>query len=324
MRARTLTPVLSSLLLAAACGDVEDPMEDPDPMEEPDTTAPYLVSSTPEHGAAGVAADATITLVFSEPMDQGRFELALATAPLDEAALSLTWNAAGDTVTIRPDQPLELAEGQGLNPDAPLILHTILVGTAAQDRAGNPLEEGVEVSFTTLRRMTATFGLDDFRSRLIGSNDMIADEGTNFLLGDGVDGLYTRGVLTFDIGLIPLTTVEIEQASFSARQMGAVGMPYQKFGALTVEHVVFDEVTLDVFDQLGEASMGNLSEDAEAESKSIDVTTAVQDDWENTNARDGRSQYRLAFETDTDGDDQADYVGFMYDTFEMTVVYLAP
>src|SRR5262245_15214730 len=96
---------LSLIVALVACNgepDLTTPEQTPppDPTIVLDEVAPSVVSFSPADGAAGVAADAVVTVVFSEAMDPESVEAALDTSAL--GAVSLSWNAAQDTLTIDP------------------------------------------------------------------------------------------------------------------------------------------------------------------------------------------------------------------------------
>jgi hypothetical protein len=68
-----------------------------------DTTPPSVVSTTPASGATGVAAGATISIEFSEPMDVATVTVTLTpTTSLGSPA----WSAGNKVVTFTPPTPL--------------------------------------------------------------------------------------------------------------------------------------------------------------------------------------------------------------------------
>ena len=79
------------------------------PDVQPDTTPPTIVSVTPEDGARGVAKDANLTIVFSEPMDREKTQAAYSSVDLPPAGVDFRWSADGTTLTIDPKGELSSA-----------------------------------------------------------------------------------------------------------------------------------------------------------------------------------------------------------------------
>jgi hypothetical protein len=320
----------SALLVVAACGGGgagdggDDGGGDDDPVA--DTTAPSLVASSPVNGEGGVPADAVLQLVFSEPMNQASVEAALSTSPFDPGEATLSWNAAGDTLTITPLQPLERGQGVGSDPSAVMpVAHEVKVGAGATDLAGNPLAAEAVVGFTTEKKMTLTIAPLDGLSRVVNNEGVAAAEGTNLILGDGAQNtFYTRALLTFSLTPLPASATGILSATLGARQLSVAGTPYADLGNLVVFHVVYEKVDAAALDASPLLSMGAMSTDGTLETKSADVTAAVADDLENFVARDGLSQYRLQFANNGDNGSDADLAQFDYKTVGLVVTYTAP
>lgn len=318
-----------AVLALAACGGVGSKTGDdvgPDAGSTPDTTAPTVVSMSPSDGATGVAAGAVLKIVFSEPMDQASVENALSSSPLDPGDAMLSWNAAGDTLSITPNQPLLRGEGVGADPGSVMpIAYELKVGTGATDVAGNHLAAEAAVAFTTEKKMSLTIPPVDAMTRTMNNSGGIAAEASNLILGDGAAAdFYTRTLLTFDLAPLPGSLIAIESASLGARQLAPVGTPYTDLGALTVDHLLFTTIDAAAFDAAALASMGSLSTNPTLETKSADVTAAVIDDYASFAARDGHSQFRLRFAQNTDGQGDADIAQFAYATIGLVVIYTAP
>lgn len=310
-----------SLALAACAADsvVDDDLTD----DELDTTAPSVVSSSPADGEAGVRADAEVVIVFSEPMDAGSVEGTLDAGALGEVELS--WNAAGDTLTITPVAGLTYAEGIGIDPSGvPAQQYDVVIGTAALDRAGNPIAGGFQTIFTTLKLMSHAFELDQeltSSTTPAGGQHGYYDE---IAVGDDTDKVPYRGMLSFDLATLPQGAVEIASATLSTRQLGVLGAPYASLGtAMQVEHTTFAWFTAASFDAAPLATMGTfaVSEQVVIE---VDTTSAVEDDRVHRADRGSLSQYRLRFELGTDDDDTADAAIISRDLSELSVTYLHP
>lgn len=292
-------------------------MPDPD-----DTTAPSIVSVTPATGETGVPADAQIVITFSEPMDRGTVEDAYASPQLPFDKISMSWNAAGDTLTIRPDQPMALAEGIGNDPSLVTPLsYALSLAASAADLAGNPLASGLDLSFSTQKRMATTAGIDADLTRYRVSNGGVAPVGTDLRIGDNASLTY-RGFVTFDLSKLP-ASAQIEEASLGVRQVGVAGTPFV-LGALDALHITYATVNGVAWSAPALDSMGALTQDGTLGPRSIDVSTAVADDYEHRVERANRSQYRLEFPTANNGDGDEDTITFATATFELSLFYIAP
>jgi hypothetical protein len=328
-------------ILAAACGGVsgggdDDGMGAPDAgidnPDEPDTTAPEILAITPANGAAGVRADATVVIEFSEPMDQLSVQNSLDTSDL--GGVTFAWSDGGATLTITPDDALDYAEGEGNFPENidPVSYHVVL-GTGATDEAGNPVDVGVETLFTTLKSMTTTFARDNALTGAGTPSGVTTDADDFIYIGDddlgGAANGY-RGYITMDMSPLPDTTVAIVEATLAGYQLGESGDPYGELGdgtGIIMEHGVFT---------LGDSNADNAAFNMEPLSEvgvfadtgdtelGIDVTSQVADDLANRDDRSDRSQYRLRFETFTNLDATADYVVIGRDQLALDVVYLVP
>jgi hypothetical protein len=129
---RGAAPLLALLAAGslAACAKKAPPSGGP-----PDLTAPMLLTSIPDSGAAGVARDARLSVSFSEGMDPRATGDAVALAPRVEIK-DRQWRR--NTLTLSLAEPLEADQ-----------TYTLFVGTGARDRHGNVLVEGATVTFTT-------------------------------------------------------------------------------------------------------------------------------------------------------------------------------
>jgi methionine-rich copper-binding protein CopC len=100
-----------------------------------DTVAPSVVATTPTADAAGVAADAPVTVTFSEPVLASAVTLTV-TGPSGPVPVVVTLDAAGTTATARPQSAL--AGGV-----------TYTAGARATDAAGNAMPAETTWSFST-------------------------------------------------------------------------------------------------------------------------------------------------------------------------------
>jgi hypothetical protein len=316
----TRLTLASSLLVSASlagCGSVDT--ETPDPA---DTTAPTILKATPGAGEAGVPADAAIVIEFSEPMDKASVEAAYASSDLPAANVTMSWNDAGDTLTVVPKQPLELAEGIGDDPSVVTAkAYALSLAATATDPAGNPLASALDLSFTTFKRMeTSTLYIGDL-TRFRTSTGAVSSLDANLLIGDS-GALTARGFVTFDLAALP-NGAEIEMAGFGVRQIAVAGDPFAA-GVMNTVHVTYDAVSTAAWDAPALAMMDPLTTTAGVGPRTVDVTAAVADDYAQRTARGNRSQFRLEFSAASAGTGDTNTVTLATTTFAMLIVYLAP
>lgn len=101
----------------------------------PDLIAPRLLSASPDSGAARVALDGPLSVTFSESMEPRSTEEAVSLAPRVNIR-QRRWK--GRTLTLIPAEALKAHQ-----------TYTIIVGTSARDRHGNPMETGAAIPFST-------------------------------------------------------------------------------------------------------------------------------------------------------------------------------
>ena len=115
-----------------------------------DNTAPTIIARNPAPNQTLVAANTTVTVTFSEPMDAStiagttNIRLAPTSAPGSPVAATVTYNSLDNTATLTPTSPL----GSNVN-------YTATVTTAVEDAAGNNLAAQSVWTFTTITDATA-------------------------------------------------------------------------------------------------------------------------------------------------------------------------
>ena len=107
----------------------------------PDTQAPQVSAVAPQDKATGVAVGSTVRVTFSEAMDAAT--VTTGTVRLDvtgggQVPGTVAYDAATNRATLTPDAALALDTG-----------YTVTVGTGAQDKAGNPLQNPFTSTFHT-------------------------------------------------------------------------------------------------------------------------------------------------------------------------------
>ena len=104
----------------------------------PDTTAPTVSSTSSANGATGVAVNAAISVIFSEPMDAATINAATFTVKAGTTAVPGTVNYSGTTATFTPT-------GNWANSTS----YTATVTTGVKDLAGNALSTNYVWNFST-------------------------------------------------------------------------------------------------------------------------------------------------------------------------------
>lgn len=289
---------------------------------------PVLVSSVPADGALGVAADTDIVLTFSAPMDTASVQAAYSSSSLPASQVSFSWSDGDTVLRIVPSAALEMASGS--DPSVVVARQYALDITAqARDKAGNALAP-VHVSFSVVRSLTQLLGVVMDRDltgnwRTDGTYGLAYCErnDTTFCAGDtpALGNIGYRGFLTFDLAALPAELIALSAVELSATVALRFGTPFTDMGALRVEHVSFDTIGDEAFSAAGLASPRTLAESADVDSRlALDVSSEVQAD----RAARGRSQFRLAFEVDSDADAVSDLLVFDWSSAALTVTYLVP
>ena len=103
-----------------------------------DTTAPAVSSTSSANGATGVAVNAALWVIFSEPMDASTVTMTTFTVKAGSTAVPGTVNCSGTTATFTPTDNLAYSTS-----------YTVTVTTGAKDLAGNALASDYVWSFTT-------------------------------------------------------------------------------------------------------------------------------------------------------------------------------
>jgi len=289
--------------------------------------APSVVSVFPNDDASGVAADAVVTVTFSEPMDIGSVQDAYSSTDLPASSVTFTWSAGDTVLQIAPNQPLTLAAGTDPGAVTPRS-YSFEISAAAQDPAGDALPR-FSSSFTTLRRITQTLlALEDrtltgnWRSDDIRGNNSCEElESTAYTtcIGDSSnDNAIYRGFVTFDL---PAQIQDVTAAQLGMEIHTIRGTPFAALGTLLAERVSFDSINLIAFDSAALGSPINVSTSAsEGAQLSVSVLSSVQDDL----AVRQRSQFRFRFSDLTDSNLAGDLIETSSNTQTLELTYLTP
>jgi len=286
--------------------------------------APTIVEILPEDGAVGVAADTSIVVRFSEPMDQASTQAAYQSSDIPAGAVTFGWNAAGDELTITPNDPLEYAAGT--NPatlDA--LSYSFTLTSAGESEDGVALDGNTESSFSTLRRLTLEFEQDDEMSGRVRDLGGATLASTQYALGDTPINDTTRGYVTFDLATLPDGPATVEDANLHAEFGQVYGNPFVDLGVVLYQHVAYDsfEPALFDIDPVGVSSglFGTINDD-EVDRDVTEVAAEVLADPEGFQ---DRLQLRFLWVfNETDGDFDNDTVTMMASALRLDLQVLVP
>lgn len=150
----------------------------------------------------------------------------------------------------------------------------------------------------------ALFYSDSPLNGYIASDDVVSADVDPLLVGDNADNDYIYALITFNIGSLPDSIQSIESASLTLDIQNVLGDPYSELGDLRVYHVDYGE-TLEAADMIPTFLPGAGTFAVETGIQTVDMTTAVQNAWENRDARNGRVQFLLRFSPVAGNDDNA-------------------
>jgi Bacterial Ig-like domain len=289
---------------------------------------PAVVSVSPSNGASGVAADAIITVTFSEPMSTSSAQAAYTSSDLPASAVSFSWSAGNTVLRIAPLQPLTRATGSSAATTT-AQRYAFEIGTTAVDLDGDALPR-FSSSFSTLRELTQTLAAQQDRNltgnwrsdNVYGDNSCQFADSTTTCIGDSSNANSSyRGFVSFDLSSLPTTLTELTAAQLGMSVDDNRFTPFPDLGNLVAEPVSFASISLDAFSSAALGPAISVSSSAAVGARlSADVRSAVQADL----AARSRSQFRLRFSTDTDSDDTGDLVQVLSTTEQLTVSYLIP
>jgi hypothetical protein len=295
-----------------------------------DTTAPTIVSITPNDGATGVAKDANIVVTFSEAMNQAATQTAFQSADLPAAVF--TWNSPTE-LTVNPSTDLTylVTTTAGTMPKK----YAFSLTNTATDLAGNKLST-TNSSFSTFKEVTTKVSSTDALTGDVRSSGAVFQFPT-FGPGDSADNTGYQSFTSFDLSALPpaLTSATILSASLKIFAEADSGAPYsnlsvctgtglQKFcETLIVESVGFgtilnanapNEIPFSAVKSFGCGALVIIGTSCNpvAGVNTINALAALKADWDNraTLVRGSRSQYKFRFAKGSNGDSTLDYPNF--------------
>jgi hypothetical protein len=271
----------------------------------PDTTPPTVVGASPADTSIGVARNASITVVFSEPMDKTSAQTAFAiTSPSGFNAGFFDWNPAGTEMTFNPDS------------DFPYGTDVVWrVSTAAKDAAANTLVSTASGTFRTIRVATKTIVFDPETSGSALAPDYYKDSSAYHSadVGDYGEPNFFRLFLGFNLEALPENLVAIEQATLKWHVTSQINDPFGTLGPLLLEQVyIGDKIALTPesgplnpqtkIQYESPALASPITITPNAVGAGINATLFVASDWAERTSRNKRSQFRLRFEIPNNND----------------------
>lgn len=277
----------------------------------PDTTSPTVLSNTPSASAIGVARNASITVVFSEPMDKASAQTAFAiTSPIGFKAGLFTWNTSQTEMTFNPDT--DFPYGAEINWE---------VSTAAEDLAGNTLRSAAMGTFRVIRVNTVTIDFDPPTSGSASSPDYWRQSLQYNLetVGDWAGNKGYRLFLGFGLDALPDSLLRITNSKLKWHVSGRNGDAFGSLGRLLLERIyIGNQIALSTADwtnpdarvQYESPALNSplfITSNEITTVGTFDVTSFVVLDWQDrANRSSKRSQFRLRFETITNNNSMED------------------
>ncbi|HLL04944.1 MAG TPA: Ig-like domain-containing protein [Myxococcaceae bacterium] len=277
----------------------------------PDTTSPTVLSNTPSASAIGVARNASITVVFSEPMDKASAQTAFAiTSPTGFKAGLFTWNTSQTEMTFNPDT--DFPYGAEISWE---------VSTAAEDLAGNTLRSAATGTFRVIRVNTVTIDFDPPTSGSASSPDYWRQSLQYNLetVGDWAGNKGYRLFLGFGLDALPDSLLRITNSKLKWYVSGRDGDAFGSLGRLLLERIyIGNQIALSTADwtnpdarvQYESQALNSplfITSNEITTVGTFDVTSFVVLDWQDrANRSSKRSQFRLRFETITNNNSMED------------------
>ncbi len=286
-------------LAVAGCG-----AQNPEP--------PQVRAFYPQDGYRGFKRGEAIKITFSEAMDTAATEAAFQLldprgAPV---AVIFTWEDGGRRLLAAPANPL------AYSPDDRYLNYRYLLSTGAKSQAGAPLENGLDVSFSTMRTLTvvrdSVAALDGSVSDLgFVSND--PNDISAYPVAPTGDSAGNRGVRSFfAFGLAGLG-FGAEEVAYARINLYNIRLDGAPFGAGNLGSIIPERVEyLDnsVLDKNDYGLPGKKALDPIVSWPASETVTLTVTDWlrQALTTNEKYLQLRLRFERRTDGDTTADAV----------------
>jgi len=298
MRKVRLLPLALFAVWLAACNQPPAPLE--------------VTSVFPPDGYHGFTRNEAIVIEFNRPVDPASFADAYRSDSegLKPDQVTTTWSDGNTKVTVEPKQPL------AYSPDDTYLEYRFEVGTELKGADGAPLNEALEVTFSTLRTLTAkVLSVPELDGSGMGLQ--VYPSEPYLIVGDNTGDVGIRSFLAFPW---PEDAKEILNATLVLVCVSAEGAPFGGLGTFDIEPVdLGGELQPD--DIFNPALAPPISDDGTGwtcqpdQQLRYDTTDFALTAW---NEELARLDLRLRFDTATDGDGVADTVTFFAREAEAT------
>ena len=159
--------------------------------------------------------------------------------------------------------------------------------------------------------LTSQAALDGFRANNGGGNNAVdIRAGNGVMFGSPSQELVVRSFMSFDLSGIP-ATAQVQSIQLRFYQVSVTGTPYAKLGNLLLQHVDYGSTLNDAAFDTPVLHSAILAPHTGA-GEWYDITSNTIGDWIEGDLAAGRTrtQLRLQFSTETDGDGLQDTVSF--------------
>jgi hypothetical protein len=244
----------------------------------------------PANNSSGISRDATISIAFSERMNQQATEAAFASA--DIPSRTFDWDSSGTILTVTPVGGLTYATGT--NTGVAARKYSFSMTTSATDLAGNHLQVAAAVTFSTLRKITTQAGaVTQMSGNVAATGETIVDDRWASTGCDMAE--ENRSFITFDLSGLPAGVTGLDGAELALID-NTTAPPFTPGVTVSVAHVVFSATGPSLFG-LQSDFVGNLSRNGNTSRLGNDaLRDAVWADYVNRSTRGNRSQYRMRVE----------------------------
>jgi len=268
-------------------------------------------------GATGVAADTTLVLTFSEPMDRVTTQAAFQSA--DISGVTFAWSGDDTVLTITPNAALAYATGDST---VAALSYTISITDTAEDQAGNRMASSWSGTFSTMRQVSQTLtasGAEAVRHIRTSSNTSC---GSDPWVGDNTFNEASCIAIQFDLALIPEGIVSWLRSTASGEFLNREGAAFTHLG--DVHFYEFDAVPLTT---AGWATMPIVDRGVFAyndrQYPSIDLLGSMPEAYATQGTNGTLLQYRVSFPIQTNSDETLQLVRFAC-TYDLELEYLIP
>jgi hypothetical protein len=159
--------------------------------------------------------------------------------------------------------------------------------------------------------LTSQASLDGFRANNGGGNNTVDIRvGNGSMFGSPPQELVIRGFISFDLSGIP-ATADVQSIQLRFYQANVTGTPYAKLGNLLIKHVDYGSTLGNAAFDTPELHSATLSPHT-GSGEWYTITAGTIGDWIESDLSAGRTrtQFRLQFSSETDGDGTQDTISF--------------